>query len=115
MIDALERLSVNTYAARFDGYSGESFRVLSEQPASQDAVYVNSELIKSDGEAIVLKYLLHSGKVGWRILDIYFLGVYSELGMRRSEYAAVYKRNGFVGLLAAVEQKTADYAAGLLK
>ena len=35
--------------------------------------------------------------------------------MRRSEYAAVYKRDGFEGLLAAIEQKSADYAAGLLQ
>lgn len=115
LIDALERLSVATYAARFDGYSGESFNILTEQPAPQGAVFVNSELVKADGEAIVLKYLLHQGKAGWRILDVYFLGVYSELAMRRSEYAAVFQREGFDGLLSAIEQKTADYAAGLLQ
>ena len=115
LIDALERLSVTTYAARFNGYSGETFRILAEQPGPQGAVFVNSELVKGDGEAIVLKYLLHSGSAGWRILDVYFLGVYSELAMRRSEYAAVYKRDGFEGLLAAIEQKSTDYAAGLLQ
>jgi len=115
LIGALERLSVATYAARFDGYSGERFQVLSEQPAPQGAVFVNSELIKADGEAIMLKYLLHLGDAGWRILDVYFLGVYSELGMRRSEYAAVFKRDGFEGLLSSIEQKAADYAAGLLQ
>jgi len=115
LIGALERLSVTTYAARFNGYSGETFRVLAEQPGPQGAVFVNSELVKGDGEAIILKYLLHSGEAGWRILDVYFLGVYSELAMRRSEYAAVYKRDGFEGLLAAIEQKSADYAAGLLQ
>ena len=113
LVDALERLSVATYAARFDGYSGESFRVLSEQPAQQGMVFVNSELVKADGETIVLKYLLHPSTVGWRIVDVYFRGVYSELGMRRSEYAAIIQRNGFEGLLAALEKKITDYAAGL--
>jgi phospholipid transport system substrate-binding protein len=115
LIKSLERLSLATYASRFNGYSGERFQVLSEQPAPQGAVFVNTELIKADGEAIVLKYLLHLSDAGWRILDIYFLGVYSELGMRRSEYAAVLKRDGFEGLLSSIDQKTADYAAGLLK
>lgn len=115
LIEALERLSLATYAARFNGYSGERFQLLSEQPAPQGAVFVNTELIKADGEAIVLKYLLHLSDAGWRILDIYFLGVYSELGMRRSEYAAVLKRDGFEGLLSSIDQKAADYAAGLLK
>ncbi len=115
LIDALERLSVATYAARFDGYSGESFRVLSEQPAPQGSVFVNSELVKADGEAIVLKYLLHPSDAGWRIVDVYFLGIYSELAMRRSEYAAILQRDGFAGLLSAIEKKSADYAAGLLR
>jgi len=115
IIDVLERLSVAIYAARFNGYSGEIFRVLSEQPNQQDTVFVNTELVKGDGEVIVLKYLLRPGDAGWRILDIFFLGVYSELGMRSSEYAAVLSRSGFEGLRTALEKKIADYAAGLLQ
>ena len=115
MIDALERLSVATYAARFKGYSGESFQVLSEEPATQGSVFVNTELVKADGDVIVLKYLLHHSDIGWRIIDGYFLGTYSELGRRRSEYLTVFQRAGFEGLLSELEQKTADYAAGLLQ
>jgi len=115
LIDALERLSVATYAARFKGYSGESFQVLSEESATQGSVFVNTELVKADGDVIVLKYLLHRSDIGWRIIDVYFLGTYSELAMRRSEYLAVFQRDGFEGLLSELEQKTADYAAGLLQ
>ena len=115
LIDALERLSVATYAARFKGYSGESFQVLSEESATQGSVFVNTELVKADGDVIVLKYLLHRSDIGWRIIDVYFLGTYSELAMRRSEYLAVFQRDGFEGLLSELEQKPADYAAGLLQ
>ena len=115
LTEALERLSIATFAARFKGYSGESFRVLSEEPATQDSVFVNTELVKADGDAIVLKYLLHRSDSGWRIIDVYFLGVHSELSMRRSEYLTVFQRDGFEGLLSELEQKTADYSAGLLQ
>ena len=115
LIDALDRLTVATYAARFDGYSGEIFRVLSEQPAPRGTVLVNSELVKSDGEAVVLNYLLHSTDAGWRIVDVYLQGIYSELALRRSEYVATIKRQGFAGLLAALDKKISDYAAGTLK
>ena len=115
LIDVLERLSVATYAARFKGYSGESFQVLSEEFATQGSVFVNTELVKADGDVIVLKYLLHRSDIGWRIIDVYFLGTYSELAMRRSEYLTVFQRDGFEGLLSELEQKTADYAAGLLQ
>ncbi len=115
LTDVLERLSVATFAARFRGYSGESFRVLSEEPAAQDSVFVNTELVKADGDVIVLKYLLHRSDIDWRIIDVYFLGIHSELSMRRSEYLTVFQRDGFEGLLSELEQKTADYAAGLLQ
>jgi phospholipid transport system substrate-binding protein len=115
LVAALERLSVATYASRFNGYSGEDFRTLSEDPGDQGAAYVSTELIQGDGGTILLKYLLHPSDKGWRIVDVIFLGVYSELAMRRSEYGAVFQREGFDGLLAALDQKAADYAAGLLK
>ncbi len=115
LIDALDRLTVATYAARFDGYSGEIFRVLSEQPAPRGTILVNSELVKSDGEAVVLNYLLHSTDAGWRIVDVYLQGIYSELALKRSEYVATIKRQGFEALLAALDKKTSDYAAGTLK
>lgn len=115
LIRAVERLSVATYAARFNGYSGEQFRVLSEEPATEDSVFVNTNLIKADGDVIVLKYLLHKSNIEWRIIDIYYLGAFSELSTRRSEYLTVFQRDGFEGLLSELEQKTADYAAGLLQ
>jgi len=113
LIDALKRLSVATYAARFDGYSGEEFQIIAEKPMDQGLVFVNTELYTSDGGVIALNYLMHPGKAGWRIVDVYFLGAYSELGMRRSEYAAVYARDGFDGLITSIEQKISDYAEGL--
>jgi phospholipid transport system substrate-binding protein len=115
LIGALERLSVATYAGRFNGYSGESFRTISEGPAEQGMVFVNTELIKGDSDTIALKYLLRPTKVGWRIIDVYFLGFMSELGMRRSEYASVFKNEGYDGLLAAINKKATDYKAGLLR
>ncbi len=115
LVEALEDLSVATYAARFDGYSGESFRTLSEKPADQGTVYVNTELTQGDGGTIPLKYLLYPSKKGWRIVDVVFMNVFSELAMRRSEYGAIYKKGGFDGLLAALKQKAADYEAGLLQ
>ncbi len=115
LVGALQRLSVATYAARFDGYSGESFRTLSEQAGDQGTALVSTELVKGDGGTILLKYLLYPGDKGWRIVDVIFMGVYSELAMRRSEYGAIFQKDGFDGLLTALKQKAADYEAGLLK
>ncbi len=115
LIAALWRLTVANYAGQFDNYSGESFRLISEESAPRNMVWVNSELIKSDGDAVRINYLMRSTDAGWRILDVYFKAVYSQLAVRRSEYTSVYKRIGFDGLLAEIEKKIASYDSGTVK
>ncbi len=111
LVAALRRLTVATYAARFDGYAGERFRILDETPASRGMVLVGAEIIKSDGKPVRLNYLVRKRKSGdWRIVDVYLDGKYSELALRRAEYTAVIKRKGFDGLLAAIESKVAKFA-----
>ncbi len=114
LVDAFSRLTIATYAGRFDGYGGESFRVVSEKPAPRETVLVNSELVKSDGEVVELNYLLHETDAGWRIVDVYLDGVYSELAIKRSEYAGLIGRKGVEGLIAAIEDKTGQYESGAL-
>lgn len=111
LTEAITRLSVSTYAARFDGYSGESFRVLGERDAPRGTVLVETEIVKSDGAAVAIAYLLRETDSGWRIVDVYLDGVYSELALRRSDYAAVLKRGGLDGLFAEIELKTAELEA----
>jgi phospholipid transport system substrate-binding protein len=114
LVDAFTRLTVATYAGRFDGYGGESFRIVSQAPAPRDTVLVNSELVKSDGDAVELDYLLRETDAGWRIIDVYLDGVYSELATRRSVYAGLIRNKGIEGLIAAIEDKIGRYESGAL-
>lgn len=113
LVEIVTRLSVTTYAARFDGYSGESFRIVSDRPAPRDMLMIDTEIVKSDGEIVELNYLMRQSESGWRIVDVYLDGVYSELALRRADYASTLKRSGFKGLFAELEKKiTAVEAEG---
>ena len=114
LVDAFTRLTVATYAGRFDGFDGESFRIVSQRPAPRETVLVNSELVKSDGDTVELNYLLRETDAGWRIIDVYLDGVYSELATRRSVYAGLIGRKGIEGLIAAIEDKIVEYESGAL-
>jgi len=114
LVDAFTRLTVATYAGRFDGFDGESFRIVSQRPAPRATVLVNSELVKSDGDTVELNYLLRETDAGWRIIDVYLDGVYSELATRRSVYAGLIGRKGIEGLIAAIEDKIVEYESGAL-
>ena len=107
IIDAITRLSITIYAARFNGFSGEEFRTISEQPAPRGTVLVKTEIVKSDGRTVALNYLIHEVGGMWRIIDVYLDGVYSEIALKRADYAGILKSRGFDGLFAEIEKKIA--------
>lgn len=111
--DVFARFTLSTYANRFDGYTGERFETHSEQPAPRDTVFVRTRLVRPDAkESIEINYRLHRTGDGWRIIDVLLRGTVSELALRRSEYSAVIQRDGFPALVANLERKIADLAAG---
>lgn len=110
MVEMFSKLSVATFAARFDGYSGETFEVTGEQPQPRGAILVLNQLNKSDGEPVSLNYLMRKAGTGWRIVDVFLDAKYSELAIKRSEYTSVFERDGFDGLIEEMEKKIDDLA-----
>jgi phospholipid transport system substrate-binding protein len=107
LVDAFGKFITATYARRFDGYSGEKFESLGEKPIGQGTL-VQTRLVKSDGEPIAINYVAHQDNGHWQVVDVYLTGSISELAQRRSEFSAVFARNGFDGLLASLQQKVAQ-------
>jgi len=106
-VRAFTEMSIATYAERFDGYSGESFRVLASEPAPRGDRLVRTELVKSNGETVSLDYLLRRRDDQWRIINVVAEGV-SNLALKRAEYAGFVRRNGFDALMERMEAKLAE-------
>ena len=104
-------MSIATYAARFDGYDGERFEVLGDEPAPRDTVLVHSRIVLSDEEPVELSYLLKKFDDDWRIIDVLLEARYSELARQRAEFAAVLRNGGVPDLLATLERKIAQLTA----
>lgn len=110
LVEGFRRLSIAHYASRFDGYTGERFETIGQEPAPLGTVMVRSRIVRPEDEAVELTYRMHETPDGWRIVDVYLRGTISELAMRRSEYASVLRREGLDALLGALERKTASLA-----
>ncbi len=108
LIAAFSDLSVSTYAARFDGYSGEHFEVDPKTTPSSSGVIVSSKLVQSSGEPVQLNYLMREGDAGWQILDVFLKGTISELATRRSEFSSVLRRDGVQALVQLIQNRAAD-------
>ena len=110
LVSAFAKLSAATFANRFSGYGGESFKVVGQEDKQRGAVLVLNDLVKSDGEVVPINYLLRERKGSWRIIDIFLDAKISELAVKRSEYGSVIGREGFDTLIEVMQQKTAQLA-----
>jgi phospholipid transport system substrate-binding protein len=110
--EAFTDYSIGVFADRFDGYEGETFEVLGEQPARRGAVLVQNRIVKSDGEPVAINYLTRPENDGanWRVIDTILGGMASELASRRSEYGGIIEKLGIGALIEALKDKTAGFA-----
>jgi len=106
--DAFRRFSITTYAARFDGYSGEKFQVDDVKPVSGGDQVVDTRLIRPSGDPVPLNYRLRATGGSWQIIDIYLNGTISQLANYRSEFGATLRSGGGDALVQLIERKIAE-------
>ena len=107
---AFKQLSVATYASNFSSFSGEKFQTEGSE-ADHEALIVRTTLRPATGEPVTLNYLLRHGNDGWRIMNVVAQGV-SDLSLKRADYTAVIKREGFDSLINRLEKKTDEMSKG---
>ena len=106
LVENFSRMTIATYASRFDGYSGERFEVAPASEARNAGRIVRSKLIPSTGESVTLDYLMRGSGDTWRIVDVYLTGTISELATRRSEFSAILNSGGPNALIESLRQQT---------
>lgn len=105
LVDNFSRMTIATYASRFDGYSGERFEVAPASEARNTGRIVHTKLIPSNGEAVTLNYLMRGSGDAWKIVDVYLTGTISELATRRSEFSAILNAGGASALIESLQQQ----------
>jgi phospholipid transport system substrate-binding protein len=106
-LEAFERLSAMTYAARFTGLTKESFRNTGSALLGNGRAEVESFIRTAKGEEVSLDYVLQDSPDGWRIINIVADGV-SDLALKRAEYRAILESGNAADLVAAIEAQTAS-------
>ena len=105
LLALFSELTVAAYASRFDGYSGQEFKVSDVVPLKRERVLVRSSLTGPEGDDVKLDYVLHQNDDGWRVINVVAEGV-SELSIKRAEYSEVLKTDGFEHLMRRLEEQT---------
>ncbi len=107
LVARFRQMSITTFAARFDGYSGERFELLGEEETVRGQVLVLSRIVKSSGETVPLNYVFAEIGGEWQAVDVYLQGTISELAIYRSEFVSVLSREGYDGLIRRIDEKVA--------
>jgi len=105
IINAFTRMTIATYASRFDGFSGEQFQILETSDRANGDKIVKTQIVKSDGGTVPLNYLMRKSGADWKIVDIYLDGTISELANRRAEFGAILKSGGPDALVASLNKQ----------
>jgi phospholipid transport system substrate-binding protein len=112
-VELFRRLSVATYASRFNDYDGEVFVEVGREDLKSERVLVKTEMRRPSGKPVRLDYLMHrNGNGDWLIISVIANGV-NDLSLKRAEYAAVIREKGYDGLVADIRRKIADMERGV--
>lgn len=111
LTDAFTKLSITTYAARFNAWTGESFEMLGERAGPRDSVFVDTRLNRPKDPAVPITYVMTETDGRWRIVDVLLDKSISELAVRRSEYSQVLRSGGPDKLAEVLDQKAAELRA----
>ncbi len=104
-MNAFIKMTISTYASRFDSFSGQSFKTKKAILNKSGHVLVDSSLVKSNGEEIDFKYLLTKAKDGWKIVSVSAKGV-NDLSVKRADYNAFLKDHSIDDLIKKLLEKT---------
>ena len=101
------RLSGLNYASNFDGYGGQHFETLGEQPAARNTILVMTRFVQPKDDNVRFDYRLRRTDGRWKVIDVTLDGKISEITLRRADYHSVIKREGFEKLVESLEKKIA--------
>lgn len=108
LVDAFGRMSIATFAARFDRYTGQSFDVAEPRSGLREAVIVPTRLVRPRGDPVSLDFVVSETSEGVRVIDVYLGSTMSELAVRRSEYASILRSGGVEALIARIDTVIGD-------
>ena len=107
-VETFTDLTIATYAARFDGYSGQRFKLAPAEDLPKDRLKVTSIIVESNGEEVHLDYIMHRKDDQWKIINVIANGI-SDLSLKRADYTAFIKNKGFDALIGKLHEKIANY------
>jgi phospholipid transport system substrate-binding protein len=115
LFSVFRAFTVASYTANFGEDGGERFEVLPETRSSGNDLVVASRLIPSSGDPVRLDYVMHSGAMGWRIVDVLLNGSISRVAVQRSDFRSLLASGSATPLIDSLRQKVVALSDGAMR
>jgi phospholipid transport system substrate-binding protein len=96
---------LQVYSARLGGYAGETLNVVSERPAGEKDVVVNTRIERPSGPPLEAQWRVRATNDKPHIIDVMVAGV-SMAVTQRDEFASVLQRQKVTGLIEMLRART---------
>lgn len=103
-ISLFNRLTISTYVDRFDTFKDQSFKNLSTEQMKKNRYLVKTEFVRTDDEPVSFNYIVQKENDRWKIISVIANGI-NDLSLKRADYSAIIKDQGFAVLLTDLEEK----------
>jgi len=112
---AFQHYSIATYVAHFDEFAGERFELY--PPATGSAPVIRVKIVpgKPGDEEHVLSYTMRQTPSGWQAIDVTADSSVSQVVAQQEEIRSIVSRSGADGLLARLQQKTAQLSGDTVR
>ncbi len=110
-----ERYTVSNYAANFDSYNGQSFRVLPQTRSLPNGeVVVRTQIVRRNDSPVEIDYVMRQTPAGWKAVDVLSDGSISQVAVQRSDFRGLLASGGAPALQAGLQRKVATLSNGAL-
>jgi hopanoid biosynthesis associated membrane protein HpnM len=109
---AFQHFSIATYVSHFDDFSGERFDLYPPAAGGDTVVRVKIVPGKPQDDTHVLGYVMRQTAGQWKAVDVTADSSISQVVAQQEEIRSLFKNSGAAGLLARLQQKTAELSAG---
>jgi len=107
-----EEMVVRSYAARFDSYRGERFRITSSRPDGSHDVFVATEVTPGNGPPVNVEWRVRERDGTLGIIDVVVEGVSMSVTQRQEFGSAIQAKGGNMdAFLQTLREKNAALAA----
>ena len=105
---AFQHYSIATYVAHFDEFKSEKFELTPPAAGSDPVVKVKIVPGKAGDDAHVLGYTMRQTGGAWKAIDVTADSQISQVVAQQEEIRSLVSRSGPGGLLARLQEKTAE-------